>query len=50
MAPEEIGKQAAELLIDLIRRPPEPGAVPEHRLVAATLLPRASTRTASAVS
>ncbi|MFF3734356.1 LacI family DNA-binding transcriptional regulator [Streptomyces sp. NPDC002476] len=44
LAPEEIGRQAAELLIDVIRRPPPAGARPEHRLVPARLLPRASTR------
>ncbi|MCN9243469.1 substrate-binding domain-containing protein [Streptomyces sp. RY43-2] len=43
LAPEEIGRQAAELLIDVIRNPARAGARPRHRLVAATLLPRAST-------
>ncbi|MFF3631572.1 LacI family DNA-binding transcriptional regulator [Streptomyces sp. NPDC002164] len=44
LAQEEIGRQAAELLIDVIRRPPPAGARPGHRLVPARLLPRASTR------
>ncbi|MYR57450.1 substrate-binding domain-containing protein, partial [Streptomyces sp. SID625] len=44
LAPEEIGRQAAELLIDVIRHPPAPGTAPRHRLVPAKLLPRASTR------
>ncbi|MFE7111634.1 LacI family DNA-binding transcriptional regulator [Streptomyces sp. NPDC057575] len=44
LAPESIGRQAAELLMDVIGNPPEPGAAPEHRLVPAKLLERESTR------
>ncbi|MEU6843832.1 LacI family DNA-binding transcriptional regulator [Streptomyces sp. NPDC046716] len=44
LAPEEIGKQAAELLIGLVQDPARAGADPGHRLVQATLLPRDSTR------
>ncbi|MEV6310579.1 LacI family DNA-binding transcriptional regulator [Streptomyces sp. NPDC051840] len=44
LAPEEIGKQAAELLIDLIQDPQQADSGPRYRLVQATLLERDSTR------